>query len=89
MSKETQNQLIADHFLVSVFRRQLGLCTLKSLQLKIWHTFNLQFKEGDRFLQEANACRYWPTGRGIYHNSKKTFLVWCVDCLEVESSTYN
>nr|AII97874.1 BLTX506 [Nephila pilipes] len=35
------------------------------------------FKEGDRFLQAANACRYWPTGRGIYHNDAKTFLVWC------------
>lgn len=35
------------------------------------------FKEGDRFLQAANACRYWPTGRGIYHNDDKTFLVWC------------
>jgi len=34
------------------------------------------FKEGDRFLQEANACRYWPTGRGIFHNKNKTFLVW-------------
>lgn len=34
------------------------------------------FKEGDRFLQSANACRFWPTGRGIYHNDLKTFLVW-------------
>jgi len=34
------------------------------------------FKEGDRFLQAANACRFWPTGRGIYHNDDKTFLVW-------------
>ncbi|KAI9352911.1 arginine kinase-like protein [Obelidium mucronatum] len=34
------------------------------------------FKEGDRFLQSANACRYWPTGRGIFHNYDKTFLVW-------------
>ncbi|KAF7632333.1 Arginine kinase [Meloidogyne graminicola] len=49
MTKETQNQLIADHFL---------------------------FKEGDRFLKEANANRFWPTGRGIFHNAKKTFLVW-------------
>uniref|UniRef100_A0AC35TV52 Arginine kinase n=1 Tax=Rhabditophanes sp. KR3021 TaxID=114890 RepID=A0AC35TV52_9BILA len=49
MTKEVQNQLIADHFL---------------------------FKEGDRFLQAANACRYWPKGRGIYHNKNKTFLVW-------------
>ncbi|XP_050461938.1 arginine kinase isoform X3 [Cataglyphis hispanica] len=35
------------------------------------------FKEGDRFLQAANACRFWPTGRGIFHNDDKTFLVWC------------
>nr|AMW91807.1 arginine kinase-like protein [Dermanyssus gallinae] len=34
------------------------------------------FKEGDRFLQTANACRYWPTGRGIFHNDAKSFLVW-------------
>jgi len=34
------------------------------------------FKEGDRFLQAANACRFWPVGRGIYHNDDKTFLVW-------------
>ena len=35
------------------------------------------FKEGDRFLQAANACRYWPVGRGIFHNDNKTFLIWC------------
>ena len=23
------------------------------------------YKEGDRFLQAANACRFWPTGRGV------------------------
>jgi len=34
------------------------------------------FKEGDRFLQDAKACEFWPTGRGIYHNDQKTFLVW-------------
>ena len=34
------------------------------------------FKEGDRFLQAANASRFWPTGRGIFHNTEKTFLVW-------------
>jgi protein-arginine kinase len=49
MKKETQNQLIADHFL---------------------------FKEGDRHLQHANACKYWPVGRGIFHNNDKTFLIW-------------
>uniref|UniRef100_A0A0R3QZ85 arginine kinase n=1 Tax=Brugia timori TaxID=42155 RepID=A0A0R3QZ85_9BILA len=27
-------------------------------------------------LQAANACRYWPVGRGIFHNENKTFLIW-------------
>lgn len=34
------------------------------------------FKEGDRHLQHANACKYWPKGRGIFHNNDKTFLIW-------------
>ncbi len=34
------------------------------------------FKEGDRFLQAAKACEHWPTGRGIFFNEEKTFLVW-------------
>jgi len=34
------------------------------------------FKEGDRFLQCANACRFWPKGRGIFINLTKTFCVW-------------
>merc|ERR1711921_43117 len=48
----------------------------KSVQQKLIDDHFL-FKEGDRFLQAANACRYWPSGRGIYHNDAKTFLVWC------------
>jgi creatine kinase/arginine kinase len=34
------------------------------------------FKEGDRFLDAAGLNRDWPEGRGIYHNTDKTFLVW-------------
>jgi len=34
------------------------------------------FKEGDRFLEAAGLNRDWSTGRGIYHNHDKTFLVW-------------
>lgn len=34
------------------------------------------FKEGDRFLEAAKSNRFWPKGRGIFHNEKKTFLVW-------------
>lgn len=34
------------------------------------------FKEGDRFLKACNLNRDWPSGRGIYHNDAKTFLIW-------------
>ena len=34
------------------------------------------FKEGDRFLKACNLNRDWPSGRGIFHNEAKTFLVW-------------
>jgi len=34
------------------------------------------FKEGDRFLEACNLNRDWPSGRGIFHNDEKTFLVW-------------
>jgi arginine kinase len=37
---------------------------------------NFLFKDKDRFLQAANACQFWPIGRGIYHNDEKNFLVW-------------
>lgn len=34
------------------------------------------FKSGDRFLEAAGLNRDWPEGRGIFHNTDKTFLVW-------------
>jgi arginine kinase len=34
------------------------------------------FKEGDRFLAAANLNEDWPSGRGIFHNDDKTFLIW-------------
>ena len=34
------------------------------------------FKKGDRFLEAAALNRDWPSGRGIFHNDNKTFLVW-------------
>jgi len=34
------------------------------------------FKEGDRFLEAAGLNRDWPSGRGIFHNREKSFLVW-------------
>jgi len=34
------------------------------------------FKEGDRFLDACGLNRDWPSGRGIFHNDEKNFLVW-------------
>ena len=34
------------------------------------------FKAGDKYLEAAGLNRDWPSGRGIYHNEQKTFLVW-------------
>lgn len=47
----------------------------KKLQTRLvdWHYL---FKEGDKYLQAANSCRFWPTGRGIFINLTKTFCVW-------------
>merc|ERR1719410_796529 len=34
------------------------------------------FKKGDRFLASAGINNFWPSGRGIFFNENKTFLVW-------------
>jgi len=34
------------------------------------------FMSGDKNLQVSGMERDWPEGRGIFHNKKKTFLVW-------------
>lgn len=34
------------------------------------------FNDSDRFLRSAGGYNDWPTGRGIYYNDSKTFLVW-------------
>jgi protein-arginine kinase len=36
----------------------------------------LNYREGDRFLSACNLNRDWPSGRGIFHNAAKTFLIW-------------
>uniref|UniRef100_A0AC35TQG5 Kinesin motor domain-containing protein n=1 Tax=Rhabditophanes sp. KR3021 TaxID=114890 RepID=A0AC35TQG5_9BILA len=45
----------------------------KEAQIKLIEDHFL-FKEGDRFLQAANASRFWPTGRGIFDISNKQRL---------------
>nr|AGO64665.1 taurocyamine kinase [Dugesia sp. BJR-2013] len=34
------------------------------------------FKDDDPVLRDAGGYRDWPSGRGIFHNTNKTFLVW-------------
>merc|ERR1712037_608664 len=34
------------------------------------------FVSGDRNLTVAGMERDWPEGRGIFHNTEKTFLIW-------------
>ncbi len=34
------------------------------------------FKSGDEHLQDADALKFWPKGRGIFKNDTDTFLVW-------------
>ncbi|RLN89064.1 hypothetical protein BBJ28_00023052, partial [Nothophytophthora sp. Chile5] len=39
--------------------------------------FLFQKPGGGTLLTGAGAARDWPSGRGIFHNDEKTFLVWC------------
>lgn len=34
------------------------------------------FNDSDRFLRAAGGYNDWPTGRGIFFNTNKTFLIW-------------
>lgn len=34
------------------------------------------FRDDDDVLRDAGGYKYWDTGRGIFHNKDKTFLVW-------------
>ncbi|XP_014243105.1 arginine kinase-like isoform X2 [Cimex lectularius] len=71
MAKETFTSLPEE--LKGVYYPLVGMS--KPVQKKLIDDHFL-FKEGDRFLKSANANRFWPEGRGIFHNKDKTFLVW-------------
>ncbi|CAO1416246.1 unnamed protein product, partial [Diamesa serratosioi] len=38
---------------------------------------HILFKEDDKYLASANACRFWPISRAIFINDAKTFAIWC------------
>ncbi|TDG45073.1 hypothetical protein AWZ03_008498 [Drosophila navojoa] len=37
---------------------------------------NVLFARGEGYLQTAGCYRFWPTGRGVYHNPAETFMIW-------------
>lgn len=37
---------------------------------------SILFKRGDPFLTAARGYRFWPIGRGVFHNPAETFMVW-------------
>lgn len=44
---------------------------------KILTKENLMFCDDDELLKAANACRFFPSARGIYANENMTFALWC------------
>lgn len=38
---------------------------------------NIFFSEDNAILKAANGTRFWPTGRGVFVNNDKTFVIWC------------
>ena len=56
--------------------RYYSLESMSQIERKSLIKEHFLFKEGDRFLKHAGLNRDWPSGRGIYHNEEKTFLVW-------------
>lgn len=34
------------------------------------------FQDGDECMEAAGLYRDWPSGRGIFYNDDKNFLIW-------------
>lgn len=37
---------------------------------------HILFEQGDKFVQAARACRFWPQGRGVFYSTDKLFYAW-------------
>ncbi|KAI6179584.1 Arginine kinase [Aphelenchoides besseyi] len=75
MQQKIKNALekIEDKELAGVYYPLSGMAKEVQQQLISDHFL---FKSGDRHLEAAKACNYWPKGRGIFHNNAKDFLIW-------------
>ncbi|CAL4075012.1 unnamed protein product, partial [Meganyctiphanes norvegica] len=56
--------------------RYLPLVGMSREIIKKLRDEHLLFKNCDKFMEAAGSCHYWPCGRGMYLNEKKSFLVW-------------
>ncbi|CAG9855958.1 unnamed protein product [Phyllotreta striolata] len=54
----------------------VGLRDMTPDEIDLMVDSHVLYKESDRFLNAANAYRYWPAGRGYFYNEDKTFIVW-------------
>merc|ERR1712240_256474 len=71
MTKKALNTLTDEH--AGTYYPLLGMSKDTQKQLTEDHFL---FNDSDRFLRAASGYDDWPTGRGIFHNQNKTFLVW-------------
>ena len=82
ISKEQRDSIekdvseILSRFTGSLAGKYYPLNNLTDTQRESLISDHFLFKAGDRFLEAAGLNRDWPNGRGIFHNDKKTFLVW-------------
>merc|ERR1719427_2322891 len=37
---------------------------------------HLIFTQCDSYLTDGGACQHWPTGRAVFLNTARTFVVW-------------
>jgi len=70
ISKALEN-LCGDHA-----GKYFPLCEMKEETRQKLINLNYLFKEDNSFLDQAQALRLWPLGRGIFINRTRTFLVW-------------
>lgn len=73
---EVQNRIVEALKALTCKGKYYSLETMSEEDRELLVKEHFLFKEGDRFLEAAGLNRDWPSGRGIYHNEEKTFLVW-------------
>jgi arginine kinase len=82
ISKDQRNQVEAhvikacESFTGELKGKYYSIATMSKADQEQLINDHFLFKQGDRFLESCGLNREWPEGRGIFHNDKKTFLIW-------------